>query len=160
MRAVLTGGPGVGKTTVLQELQKRGFETVPEVARTIIKEGKVLPWMDLKGFQAEVAARQLLLESRLNGHPVFLDRGLVDGLAYGAQLPEDLCRGRYNKVFLLARLPNYQTDAERKETPEEAKMLHEKIRTVYQHQGYRVIDVPVLEPTARVDWILRNVGLQ
>ena len=35
---ILTGGHGSGKTTVLDELAKRGYLIVPEVARVIIKE--------------------------------------------------------------------------------------------------------------------------
>ncbi len=46
---VLTGGPGSGKTSVLQELERRGYICIPEVARPIIKEqisinGNALPW--------------------------------------------------------------------------------------------------------------------
>jgi predicted ATPase len=35
---VLTGGPGVGKTTLLNELHKQGFSIVEEDARRIIRE--------------------------------------------------------------------------------------------------------------------------
>jgi predicted ATPase len=35
---ILTGGPGSGKTSVLTALAQKGFLTVPEVARKIIKE--------------------------------------------------------------------------------------------------------------------------
>jgi len=35
---VITGGPGVGKTSLVSELNKFGFLTVPEDARKIIKE--------------------------------------------------------------------------------------------------------------------------
>jgi predicted ATPase len=35
---VVSGGPGSGKTTVLQELARRGFPFAPEVARQIIQE--------------------------------------------------------------------------------------------------------------------------
>lgn len=58
---VLTGGPGTGKTTLLKELAKRGYQTVPEAARLVIQEeqrkeqGKgeqgILPWTDLYKFQ-------------------------------------------------------------------------------------------------------------
>lgn len=46
---VITGSPGVGKTTLLNELNKYGFLTVPEDARKIIKkqidiDGNGLPW--------------------------------------------------------------------------------------------------------------------
>src|SRR5690554_1815606 len=48
---VLTGGPGVGKTTLLEELERRNYEIVPEIARELIKEqqktnGQALPWKD------------------------------------------------------------------------------------------------------------------
>ncbi len=46
---VISGGPGVGKRTLLKELQKKGYTIVPEVARDLIKEqqrtrGEALPW--------------------------------------------------------------------------------------------------------------------
>lgn len=34
---VLTGGPAVGKTTLLKEMQKRGYKIVPEIARGLIE---------------------------------------------------------------------------------------------------------------------------
>ena len=35
---VITGGPGVGKTTLLETLAQQGFPYVPEIAREIIRE--------------------------------------------------------------------------------------------------------------------------
>ena len=35
---IISGGPGSGKTTVLQELSKLGFPHAPEAARQIILE--------------------------------------------------------------------------------------------------------------------------
>ena len=48
---VLTGGPGSGKTTLIQALAKRGFATAPEAGRGIIRDqqaigGAALPWAD------------------------------------------------------------------------------------------------------------------
>jgi predicted ATPase len=48
---VISGGPGVGKTTTLLELERRGFRCAAEVARQIIQEqvrdrGDALPWGD------------------------------------------------------------------------------------------------------------------
>lgn len=50
---IITGGPGVGKTTVLNELGKSGYSVVPENARKIIQEqvatkGDGLPWKNKK----------------------------------------------------------------------------------------------------------------
>ncbi len=35
---IITGGPGVGKTSLIEELNRQGFSTVSEDARRIIKE--------------------------------------------------------------------------------------------------------------------------
>ena len=52
---VITGGPGVGKTTLLEALAKQGFPYVPEVAREIIREqvarnGNALPWANIPAY--------------------------------------------------------------------------------------------------------------
>ncbi|HGK6710616.1 TPA: AAA family ATPase, partial [Legionella pneumophila] len=39
---ILTGGPGSGKTSVLTVLAQKGFLTVPEVGRKIIKEQQLI----------------------------------------------------------------------------------------------------------------------
>ena len=46
---VITGGPGVGKTTLIEGLRDLGFNTIDEDARKIIKnqveiQGQGLPW--------------------------------------------------------------------------------------------------------------------
>src|SRR5580658_9663936 len=81
MRAVITGGPSVGKTTIITLLAERGFRVVEEFATQIIKEGKILPWVDRSKFQAEVLRRQVQAESAIRNYPgpIFLDRGLFDG---------------------------------------------------------------------------------
>ncbi|WP_414897005.1 AAA family ATPase [Rhodovulum sp. YEN HP10] len=35
---VLTGGPGAGKTSLITELACRGFHTIPESGRAVIRE--------------------------------------------------------------------------------------------------------------------------
>ena len=59
---VITGGPGIGKTTVIEILSSRGYEIVPEAARIIIEEEQIndsdaLPWKNLKKFQNLVAQK-------------------------------------------------------------------------------------------------------
>src|SRR5690349_13094166 len=86
---VITGGPGAGKTTVLRELEKRGFLCAPEVAREIIKEqihegGSALPWKDRQLFT------ELMLERSIDSYRqhtpaatlTFSDRGIPDSLSY------------------------------------------------------------------------------
>ena len=168
---VITGGPGVGKTTVIEILRKRGYRVVDETAREIIeremaKGSEVLPWKDLQEFQAQVFLRQSEKENVVLdlSEPVFLDRSIIDGYAYcvlGKVTPSPeivhLSPGRYAKVFLLDRLPEYVTDGSRIEDHQFAKDIHAEIFKVYTDFGYEVVHVPVLEPEQRVDFIIKHL---
>jgi len=88
-RIALTGGPGGGKTTFLEELRKEDPDgekwlLVPEAATILIKAG--LRPGDLE-FQRAVVRLQLALEdsitASMNGKQVAIfDRGTLDSLAY------------------------------------------------------------------------------
>lgn len=61
---VITGGPGVGKTTLLEALAKQGFPYVPEVAREIIREqasrnGDALPWVNIPAYTHLMLSRSV-----------------------------------------------------------------------------------------------------
>jgi predicted ATPase len=166
---VLTGGPCVGKTTILDLISLRGITIVPEAARYVIeieqaKDGDALPWKDNAKFQKRVMDRQLELENDLDDGIVFLDRGLIDGHGYckhfGTATPEGLIElsvDRYEKIFLLDQLPNYNNDESRLENFEEATRIHEAIADAYISLGYGVIRVPVLSPDKRVEFILNRI---
>ena len=82
---IVTGGPGAGKTTLLAELAARGYPTVEESARAIIRERLARGASrrpDALAFAQEILRRDI--EERLNqprtSNRVFFDRGLVDAL--------------------------------------------------------------------------------
>ncbi|HEY4518416.1 MAG TPA: ATP-binding protein [Candidatus Paceibacterota bacterium] len=166
---VLTGGPGIGKTTIIELLSQKGYAIVPEAARMIIEEEKlkgsnILPTGDIAKFQILVADRQLELEAVAKGEVVFCDRSIIDGYGYCKEakvaVPKnilDLGRGRYYKVFLLAPLNYYSTDDARFEHPELAMAIHEAIVEAYKELDYELVEVPVLPPSERVGFILDNL---
>lgn len=48
---VVTGGPGSGKSSLIDAMARRGFRTMPEAGRAIIRDqvgigGSALPWAD------------------------------------------------------------------------------------------------------------------
>jgi predicted ATPase len=169
-RYVITGGPGIGKTTVIEILAARGFKVVPEAARMVIGEeqasgGRALPWIDLEQFQARVAQKQLQLEQDADGPVVIHDRGIIDGYAYARmgnvqppEVIERLGRDRYSAVFILDPLPGYVTDPARRENKEEALRIHDAIVDAYKRFDYAPVIVPVLVPEERASFIVRLIG--
>ena len=61
---VIRGCSGGGKSTLLSELEHRGYKVVPEPGRQIVKAqeaigGKALPWADLNAFLELALSRYL-----------------------------------------------------------------------------------------------------
>jgi predicted ATPase len=84
-RVIVTGGPGVGKTTLLAELAAMGYTAVEESARAIIAERLAAGASrrpDLPTFAREVLRRDI--EKYFAQQPtskwVFFDRGVIDAL--------------------------------------------------------------------------------
>jgi predicted ATPase len=168
---VITGAPCSGKTTVISELEKRGFAVVHEAARALIESqllaGRTLEQIrgdDLR-FQQDILLLKLENEKRLSDtHPVFLDRGLPDSIAYyrlsGLDIGEPLARCRevrYNKVFFFERLA-LSTDSVRNEDEETARRLDRLIAHAYEMLDYNLIYVPVLPFRERTEFVLNNLG--
>lgn len=154
---VLTGGPGVGKTSLLKKLKDRGFNVVPEVATALIEQSinQGLPnpahSATVAEFQHQIWSTQLHLESELPENQIaFLDRGLLDNLAYyelhGITPPQDLYIAaqsiNYKNVFILDFLDTFQNTAVRKENLQLAKQLHTIITEKYTSFGYSLINIP------------------
>lgn len=157
---IITGGPGVGKTTLLKQLET-DYIIVPEVARDIIKEqvqkgGEGLPWKNRQLYTTLMLSRSVKsFRETYSLHKkdiCFFDRGILDTLCYAEMTGDgisdemnDIAQTfRYNpKVFILPPwLAIYATDEERKQTWEEAELTYEKMRATYEKYNYQVIDVP------------------
>ena len=166
---IFTGGPGVGKTTLLERLAEKGYEVVPEAARPVIKEQQekqhpILPWTNFQKFEEIVLERQLEYEQAMPGAD-FLDRSLIDHLAYaltgGAKLRSDIYdlikKANYTRVFFLEQLPDYCQDDQRKEDPVKAKIIHDKLYELYDHLGCDIVTVPPVSVDERLDLILNEI---
>ena len=78
-KIVLTGGPCCGKTTLANELKKKGFCVVDESAREFISRNRTV---NTEERQKEIFLRQLEKENLSRDELVILDRCLIDSLAY------------------------------------------------------------------------------
>ena len=164
---VLTGGPGSGKTSLIEQLKQRGHNTVQESARYQIEKQlkKGIPVeqirKDERAFQLAVFEHKQMLHKALKpGTLTFFDRGYHDSLAYleyhGLEIEKailDICKNTsYKKVFVLDMLP-YRKDHARNEAHEVATGLHAALASVYKQYGHEVVIVPVLPVSQRADWI-------
>ena len=173
---VLTGGPGSGKTTLIEALRRAGFATSVEAGRGIIRDqsaigGPALPWRD----QTLFAELMLSWELRSYQHaieqpgPVFFDRGVPDTLGYlrlsGLPVPQHVDvaadRFRYNpRVFVAQPWPEiFAQDEERKQTLDEAERTYDALVGVYTELGYELVPLPLAPVETRLRFVLTEAGL-
>ena len=165
-RIVITGGPGTGKTAVIDALEKKGYFCYQEIIREMTleakKEGKekiqvVNPLLfvdDPMEFNKKILEgrlQQYKQASNLSEAIVFFDRGLPDVLAYmdyfaqkyGEDFAQVCKEHRYDTVFLLPPWEEiYVSDNERLETYEQAVQIHEHLEKTYSNYKYINVIVP------------------
>jgi predicted ATPase len=169
---IISGCSGGGKSTLLAELRRRGFATVEEPGRRIVKEelqgdGAALPWIDPAKFARRaitMALADIEAASAYDGW-VFFDRGLIDAALalerFGGEPAATTVAGHrfHARVFLTAPWPEvYVTDNERTHGLAAAIAEYEHLLAAYPKLGYETIVLPKVEVAARADFVLRALG--
>jgi len=172
---IITGGPGVGKTTLIEELEKRGYNIVPEVAREIIKDqmatdGDALPWKDTHKYSKlmlSYSMRDFIYLSKVEDL-YFFDRGIPDTYGYeilmkfdtNVELMKALEEYKYNiTAFILPPWKEiYETDGERKQDFQTAIETYNIMKVAYKNAGYDLIEVPLLPVEERADFVLNHIS--
>lgn len=170
---IITGAPSTGKSSVVNELIKRGYVCHDEIARQVIKENQgknnnLLPWVDMLAFSDEVYARMKKLVESLNTKQLcFLDRSMVDLIGYmnfaNQEAPERYAQGAKkagyaNSVFYMPFWEDiFANDEQRLESTEEAMRIDESLREAYINLGFELVEVPKGTIEERVDYILEQL---
>jgi predicted ATPase len=172
-RVVLTGGPGVGKTTLLAELALLGFPTVSESAREVIAERLARgesPRPDPEAFAREILRRdrEKYLAQLGSAELVFFDRSPLEALAMvheaaplsQAELMAKLSEFSFHKtVFVLPPWRAiYRTDAERDHPFSHVEHVHSQLVGWYRRCGYTVHEVPRVAVKQRAAHVLQVLG--
>tara|TARA_R100000656_G_scaffold3733_1_gene5274 strand:+ start:7112 stop:7651 length:540 start_codon:yes stop_codon:yes gene_type:complete len=174
-RFVVTGGPGGGKSTLLDALAERSYRIAPEAARRLIKErlaAGLSPRPDPVSFARAILNSDMAQYRAAMDHDgiTFFDRGVLDAL-YMLDLESALSWGEiarlvqafpYNAtVFLLPPWEAiYGMDSERDQTFEESVTVFEGMKRWYARRGYQTVEVPRASVEARVSFILEAIGRQ
>lgn len=173
---ILTGGPGCGKTTVLNELAQKGYQTCPEAYSELYKEFKAKNELD-RFLPCTIEQRWLLMkkheeqEALLDQDRIaFVDRSVPDVIFYGNYLrldmPGDLLqifenhKSEYVKVFFFEQPSQelYEQNEVRYETFEEAVNIHNQLLYGYRSNGFEIIHVPFDSVKTRVNYILSHIN--
>lgn len=173
-RVIITGGPGAGKTSLLDTLMACGYCVVEESARAIIRErlaGGLSPRPGPWEFAAEVMRRDMAKYRQKLTEPgwVFFDRGIPDGMC---MLDQVVPLGRrkiallhkrfayHRQVFILPPWEAiYRNDAERDQTFADAIRVFGMLRDWYLRCGYEVVEVPPMGTAGRCEFVLKTLSL-
>lgn len=173
---VVTGGPGSGKTSLLEALRSRGYTCSVEAGRGIIQDqvsiaGPALPWHDRSLF-AELMLSWEMRSYRIGQEtaaPVFFDRGVPDVLGYlrliGIPVPDHIRNAaqefRYNStVFITPPWREiFSQDRERKQDFNEAIRTYEVMVATYTELEYRLVEIPRVPVEARANFIVEHLEL-
>jgi len=167
---MISGCSGGGKSTLIEELARRGYTVVREPGRRIIADvraGKVgaLPWDDPAGFARHALAMSIADHAAAKGL-TFFDRGVVDAAvalqaAAGESAADDVARHRYHRLFLAPPWPQiYEQDEDRRHGLDKALDDHDRVDRAYRDAGYRPIILPYDAVAARADFVLAKLGRQ
>ncbi len=154
-KIVITGAPGTGKSTVIEELSKRNYKCMQEISRAITLNARVAGTEQLF-LTKPLLFSELLLEGRinqyidaekLNSELVFFDRGIPDVHAYmnyiSIDYPDSYITNsklyRYNFIFLMPPWEDiYLSDNERYENFEQALAIHNHLERTYKELNYEL----------------------
>lgn len=169
---VITGGPGSGKSTLIDALERVGLARSIEAGRAIIQDHEVI---DGPALHDPALFAELMLSWELRSYrmaldlpgPVFFDRGVPDVVGYLRLMklpsPTHVLQAatlfRYNRrVFIAPPWPEIFTpDAERKQSFAEAVRTYEAMVATYEALGYDLIELPRCSIAERVEFLRAKV---
>lgn len=175
-RIVISGGPGAGKTSLINGLNKLGYSTFEEYSRTLIaiakNEGKSRYFLSepYAFSEALFTGRKQQYEDlnklKTEFPHVFFDRGIHDIYAYLKAIGKHtkswekrVNEFQYDLVFLLSPWKEiYKEDEQRTENFEEAAHYFSFIEAVYK-QSHEIVYVPQDTVASRISFIQDKLKL-
>jgi len=175
LKIVITGGPGTGKSTVIDELIGLNYKCMPEISREVTLNAKK-NGVDQLFLKKPHLFSQLLLEGRekqyleasaSDADIIFFDRGIPDIHGYMNYLGVDYPNHYINKslelvyshVFMMPPWQEiYTTDNVRYESFEQSLAIYNHLKKTYLDLNYKINEVPQGTVLKRANFILNSLN--
>jgi len=171
-RILIIGGPGSGKSSLINLLETSGYKVHHEISRAVISSAQAqgieqLFLTDPMAFSDQLLAGRILQHGQAATGINFYDRGIPDVPAYhlftGDPIPENYIRASnehtYDRVFFLPPWEAiYKTDNERYESYEQAVQIGNMLVAFYEKLGYYPTSLPFTCLQQRIYFILDHIN--
>lgn len=169
---IITGGPGFGKSTLMNELENLGYIVFHEAARHIIEDQKksdklLLPWLDRVKFDRAVIDMMKKDYGKHDGNAyAFYDRGFPDLLGWRKFQnikTEDIIKWVYLYPYekLVFFSPTWKaifsSDEDRPYSYAEAAKINRFLAKAYTNLGYNIVYLPKSDIQSRVNFVLNKI---
>lgn len=164
---VLTGGHGVGKTSLLLALEMQGEYILREAASDYqrFQRANGIPFpSDHDDFEQNILEIHLRRESQIPSSisRVFIDRGKPDHVVYSdifhwplpALLKQAALTTDYTKIFFVECFGAEWAEKVSAREQEESRRIARELISIYEQLGYDVVRVPPGKLNERVQFIL------
>ncbi len=172
---IITGAPGTGKTSIINQLKQLGYVCNNEISREVILNqqqigGSAFPWDDINEYARLVIKKMERQYAGNSGNLIFFDRAAPDLMAYL----------RFRSVEMITELNNlvnyhkdnhtvvfytpfwddiYINDPQRPENAEYAQSIGKTLYDTYTELGFDIITLPKTSVNNRVNFILERIKL-
>lgn len=174
-KVVFAGGPGTGKSTLINELENLGHPVMKEVSREIVREAREkgvehLFISDPLAFSDKLLEKrkaQFLKADRSEHQHIFMDRGIPEITAYldhqRTDYPSYFSSANkefiYDEVFIFPVWKDiFEQDEVRYETLHQSEEIQEHLIRTYRSIGYDLIEMPRTDTISRIDFLMNKLG--